>query len=39
MGSKIKRRMLKILFSFRLYYSYYIANRIINNIAKEVKVY
>ena len=39
MGSKVKRRVFKILSGFRLYYSYYITNYIINNIAKEAKVY
>ena len=38
-GSKVKRRILKTLSSFRLYHNYYTANRIINNITKEVKVY
>jgi len=38
-GSKVKRRVFKTLSGFGLCYSYYSANRIINSIAKEVKVY
>ncbi|XTI90496.1 hypothetical protein V2W45_1242439, partial [Cenococcum geophilum] len=38
-GFKVKRRVFKTLFSFRLYYSYYLANYIINSIAKEAEVY
>ncbi|OCK87553.1 uncharacterized protein K441DRAFT_594047, partial [Cenococcum geophilum 1.58] len=37
-GSRVKRRVFKTLSSFRLCYSYYSANRIINSIAKEVEV-
>jgi len=38
-GSRVKRRVFKTLSSFRLYYGYYLANRIINIIAKEAEVY
>ncbi|XTI92525.1 hypothetical protein V2W45_1247235, partial [Cenococcum geophilum] len=38
-GSKVKRRVFKTLSGFRLCYNYYLANRIINSIAKEAEVY
>ncbi|XTI84380.1 hypothetical protein V2W45_1226024, partial [Cenococcum geophilum] len=38
-GSGVKRRVFKTLSGFRLYYSYYLVNYIINSIAKEVEVY
>ena len=38
-GSRVKRRVFKTLSSFRLYYGYYLANYIINSIAKEAEVY
>ncbi|XTI87265.1 hypothetical protein V2W45_1203088, partial [Cenococcum geophilum] len=38
-GSGVKRRVFKTLSGFRLCYSYYSANRIINSIAKEVERY
>ena len=34
----VKKRVFKILFSFRLYHSYHSANYIINSIAKEAEV-
>ncbi|XTI91442.1 hypothetical protein V2W45_1249303, partial [Cenococcum geophilum] len=37
-GFRVKRRVFKMLFGFRLCYSYYLVNRIINSIAKEVEV-
>ncbi|XTI90429.1 hypothetical protein V2W45_1245614, partial [Cenococcum geophilum] len=38
-GSRVKRRVFKTLSGFRLYYSYYLVNRIINSIAKKVEIY
>jgi len=38
-GSGVKRRVFKTLSGFGLYYSYYLANCIINSIAKEAEVY
>ena len=39
MGSRVKRRVFKTLSGFRLYYGYYLANCIINSIAKEAEVF
>ena len=38
-GSSVKRRVFKTLAGFKLYYSYYSANRTMGSIAKEAKVY
>ncbi|XTI93488.1 hypothetical protein V2W45_1251009, partial [Cenococcum geophilum] len=38
-GSRVKRKVFKTLSGFRLYYSYYSANYIINSIAKEAERY
>ncbi|XTI90540.1 hypothetical protein V2W45_1245615, partial [Cenococcum geophilum] len=37
-SSRVKRRVFKTLSGFRLYYGYYLVNRIINSIAKEAEV-
>ncbi|XTI92877.1 hypothetical protein V2W45_1248665, partial [Cenococcum geophilum] len=38
-GSRVKRRVFKTLSGFRLYYSYHLANHIINSITKEAERY
>lgn len=38
-GFSVKKRVFKILASFRLYYSYYFINYIISSIAEKAKVY